>query len=265
MSIEACADLVERGDPDRFLSAMTAPTANRGDLMVLYAFNLEVVRAPWITAEAMIAEMRLQWWADAIAEIYDGAEVRRHEVVTPLAALIAKKDLDRAPFEALIEARRWDIYKEPHADQAAMDRYIMDTSAGLLWLAAQALGGSDTDKDTILDYGYGMGIAALLKAIPALENAQKYPLIDGTLEGVASLAHSGLERLRFAGRNLQDVPKPVKAALRNGWTAKDVLIAALNHPELVAQGMLDKPPEFVGFVGLWGVFLFNFRPWLPGG
>ncbi len=24
-------------------------------------------------------------------------------------------------------------------------------------------------------------------------------------------------------------------------------------------------PEFVGFVGLWGVFLFNFRPWLPGG
>ena len=24
-------------------------------------------------------------------------------------------------------------------------------------------------------------------------------------------------------------------------------------------------PEFVGFVGLSGVFLFNFRPWLPGG
>ena len=27
----------------------------------------------------------------------------------------------------------------------------------------------------------------------------------------------------------------------------------------------NNPPEFVGFVGLSGVFLFNFRPWLPGG
>ena len=29
--------------------------------------------------------------------------------------------------------------------------------------------------------------------------------------------------------------------------------------------ILLKAPEFVGFVGLSGVFLFNFRPWLPGG
>ncbi|WP_226803944.1 squalene/phytoene synthase family protein [Amylibacter sp. SFDW26] len=241
MSVEACADLVERGDPDRFLSAMTAPAADRGALMVLYAFNLEVVRAPWITAEAMIAEMRLQWWADAIAEIYDGKDVRRHEVVTPLAALINEKGLDRSVFEALIEARRWDIYKEPHADQAAMDQYIMDTSAGLLWLSAQAMGASQAHKDFIMDYGYGMGIAALLKAIPALENAQKYPLVDGTLEGVATLAHSAFERLRYARRNLQAIPKPIRAALRSGWTAMDVLKLALRQPELVAEGGLENP------------------------
>ena len=29
--------------------------------------------------------------------------------------------------------------------------------------------------------------------------------------------------------------------------------------------LLAAVPEFVGFVGLSGVFLFNFRPWLPGG
>jgi len=241
MSVEACADLVERGDPDRFLSAMTADMAHRGDLMVLYAFNLEVVRAPWITAEAMIAEMRLQWWADVIEEIYEGGKVRRHEVVTPLAALISEKQLDRAPFEALIEARRWDIYKEPHADKAALDRYIMDTSAGLVWLCAQALGACDTHKDMVLEYGYGMGIAALLKAIPALENVQKYPLVDGTSEGVATLAHMALERMRFAKRELTGLPKPARAALRNGWTAMDVLSVALKHPELVSDGDLEKP------------------------
>ena len=234
MSIEACAELVERGDPDRFLSAMTAPPDARGGLMVLYAFNLEVVRAPWVTKEAMIAEMRLQWWADAIEEIYAGGSVRRHEVVTPLAELIVEKGLERAAFDALIEARRWDIYQEPHKDQAAFDCYISDTSAGLMWLAAQALGAGDTLRSAVMEYGYGAGVAALFRAIPALENMQKYPLVDGTTKGVSDLAKRALARL-----DIQDVPRSIRAALRAGWMAKQTLKLAVTSPELVAAGGLQ--------------------------
>jgi hypothetical protein len=243
MSIEACADLVERGDPDRFLSAMTAAPEDRGALFVLYAFNLEVVRAPWLTAEAMIAEMRLQWWADAIEEIYERRAVRRHEVVTPLAEIIADKGLDRVAFEALIEARRWDIYKEPHADRAALDQYISDTSAGLMWLGAQSLGAEAEHRSAIIDYGYAVGIAALLKAIPALENAQKYPLVDGTPEGVAELAKTALVRLKAARIALRGLPEPARAALRSGWMTQNNLKTAVASPALVASGDLE-PAEF---------------------
>ena len=76
----ACAAIVEKGDPDRFLAAMAAPVAARRVLFPLYALNIEVARAPWVTEEAMIAEMRLQWWRDALAEIAAGGQVRRHEV-----------------------------------------------------------------------------------------------------------------------------------------------------------------------------------------
>ena len=238
MSVEACAELVERGDPDRFLSAMTAPPDDRAALFVLYAFNLEVARAPWVTKEAMIAEMRLQWWADAIEEIYGDGDVRRHEVVSPLAALITDKGLERAAFDRLIEARRWDIYKEPHKDQAALDQYISDTSAGLMWLAAQALGADATHRDLVMDYGYAAGVAALFRAIPALENAQKYPLVDGTPAGVSALAHTALARSAIGG-----VPKPVRAALRSGWMAKYALKLAVHNPALVAAGGLE-PAEF---------------------
>ncbi len=93
----ACAEQVQRADPDRFLSAMTARPDQRGPLMVLYAFNLEVARAPWVTKEPLIAEMRLQWWRDAIAEVFEGREVRRHEVVTPLGEVIHGHKLPRAP------------------------------------------------------------------------------------------------------------------------------------------------------------------------
>ncbi len=66
MSLAACAALVERGDPDRFLAVMAAPAWARARLFPLYAFNLEVARAPWVTEEPMIAEMRLQWWRDVV-------------------------------------------------------------------------------------------------------------------------------------------------------------------------------------------------------
>ena len=72
MTLAACAEMVRRGDPDRFLSAMTAPPDARAKLFPLYAFNLEVARAPWVTQEPMIAEMRLQFWRDALEEIAEG-------------------------------------------------------------------------------------------------------------------------------------------------------------------------------------------------
>ena len=85
--LNACAALVEKGDPWRFRTVMAAPVAARAKLFPLYAFNVEVSRAPYVTAEPMIAEMRLQWWRDALEEIANGAP-RRHEVVTPLAEIL---------------------------------------------------------------------------------------------------------------------------------------------------------------------------------
>ena len=89
MTVDACAALVERGDPDRFAATMAAPVAARAQLWPLYAFNLEVARAPWVTKEPMIAEMRLQWWRDVVAE----PTPRAHDVAGPLQALIR----DRRP------------------------------------------------------------------------------------------------------------------------------------------------------------------------
>ncbi len=88
MTLAACADIVAKGDPDRFRAVMSVPLAARERLLPLYAFNVEVARAPWVTEEPLIAEMRLQWWRDALDEIAQGGTVRRHEVVDPLAELV---------------------------------------------------------------------------------------------------------------------------------------------------------------------------------
>jgi len=235
--IQNCAEAVQRGDPDRFKSAMTAPPTERAHLFVLYAFNLEVARAPWVTAEPMIAEMRLQWWLDAIEEIYAGGDVRRHHVTTPLTRLVRETNLPRTLFDELITARRWDIYKEPHADLGAFRTYVSHTSANLLTLAVMATGGDASDA--LVDFGYGAGLARLFLAIPELENQQRYPLVDGRGDAVAALAGDALSALQKARRNLT-LPKSARAALRAAWQADAVLKQAAAHPARVANGQLGQ-------------------------
>ena len=138
MSLQACADLVARGDPDRFRAAMAVPVAARSVLFPLYAFNIEVSRAPWVTDEPIIAEMRLQFWCDVIEDLAQGRPPRAHEVVAPLAAAIPAALI--GGLDQLVAARRWDIYTEPFADQAAFDAYLDDTAATLVCVAGRALG-----------------------------------------------------------------------------------------------------------------------------
>lgn len=235
MSFEACAGLVQRGDPDRFLSAMTAPPPDRPALMALYAFNLEVARAPWVTKEEMIAEMRLQWWADAIDEIFDGLTPRSHEVVTPLAEVIRDRGLGRDAFANLVQARRFDIYRDAHADQAAFDSYIDATASGLMWLVAQALGADESLENAVRRIGFASGVASLLTATPALIAAGKRPLPKSEPEAVAELAQRALEELdRNVSLHRQN--KHLRPATLAAWRARQVLQRAVRQPSSVLEG-----------------------------
>lgn len=233
--LTACAGLVQRGDPERFRAVMAAPVAARAVLFPLYAMNVEVARAPWVTAEAMIAEMRLQWWRDALAEIAGGGTVRRHEVVTPLAAVLSP-ELARA-LDRLVAARSWDIYRDPFGDAAAFESYLDETSGTLLWAAARSLG--PAAEEVVRDVGYAQGLANWLRAIPALEARGRVPLVDGRVEAVAALARNGLTRLARAKAARAEVSADAAAALRAAWQAGPVLARAARDPGAVAAGGLE--------------------------
>ena len=240
MSIEACAGLVERGDPDRFRAAMAAPVAAREKLFPLYAFNLEVARAPFVTKEAMIAEMRLQWWRDVIEEIVSGAPARAHEVAAPLSRVVREAELPEAALDALVAARRWDIYADPFEDQAALDAHLDATAGGLMWLSAKALGARDDEEAAIRRAGFGHGVALWLMAIPGFEERGKRPLVDGRPEAVRELARRGLAALREARK--ARISKQAVPALRAGWQAEGVLKRAIADPRRVAEGALGSGP-----------------------
>jgi phytoene/squalene synthetase len=235
----ACAALVERGDPLRFRAAMAAPVAARAVLFPLYAFNVEVSRAPWVTQEAMIAEMRLQWWRDVCEEIRDGKQVRRHEVATPLADTIRPEDASL--LDELAAARRWDIYRDPFEDADHFARYLDQTAGNLAVVAARRLG--PVDEAVVRDAAVAAGVAAWLAAIPALEARGRVPLVDGTARGVRSLAEAALARLAAARKRRGAVSSLARPALMHVGAAVPVLQAAARAPEAVADGRLPDPVQ----------------------
>ncbi len=235
MTVAACAALVERGDPDRFLAIMAAPRDTRAQLFPLYAFNLEVARAPWVTEEQLIAEMRLQWWRDVAGNAASGA-ARAHEVAGPLHELIRDFGLPAEVLDRLIAARRWDIHREPHADMAALTDYLDATGAGLMWLAARALGAPDGAEEPVRAYGWATAAAGYLRALPELAARGRQPLPEGVT--AASLAQAALEKLADARAGRKLVSKAVCPALLAGWQTDAVLRLAVADPSAIEQGGL---------------------------
>jgi 15-cis-phytoene synthase len=234
--LTACAALVQRADPDRFMAVMAAPVRARATLFPIYAMNVEVARAPWVTGEAMIAEIRLQWWRDALCEIAKGGVIRRHEVVTPLARVLSPQcagDLDE-----MIAARSWDIYKDPFDSSAHMKRYIAQTTGVLIGVAVQSLGAAD--RQVVADFAYGVGLANWLRAVAGLRAGGRIPLPDDTPDAIRELAQGGLDRIARARGNRAAVSRAAAPALLVGWLGEPLLQQVMRDPGRVAAGTLGQ-------------------------
>lgn len=246
--LNACAAIVEKGDPARFRTVMAAPLDARAKLFPLYAFNVEVSRAPWLTQEPMIAEMRLQWWRDALEEIAGQGTPRRHEVVSALAHVLSEDQAKR--LDTLVAARRWDCYKDPFEDAAHLTAYLRETSGLLMVTAAELLAGP---TDPAAQAGYALGVANWFRAIPELEAQKRVPLVDGTATGVKTLAQTAQDALSEA--QSARIPRQAVAAFWPATGCQKTLKAVIATPARVAEGALPEPNPvtlpFKAALGLW--------------
>ncbi len=233
MSLDACARLVARGDPDRFLAVLAAPVAARVRLLPLYAFNLEVARVPWVTDEPLIAEMRLQFWRDVLADDHPPA----HEVAGPLWQAMHESGIDSKELDRIVQARLWDVGRRAHADAAALAAYLDDTAAGLMWAAGRVLGAPAAAEGGLRDLGWAAGLANYLRAVPALQAKGRIPLVDDRARAISELAEQGLARLSSARAQRHGFGAGRPAALA-GWLARPILEQARRFPQRVAAGGL---------------------------
>jgi len=162
-----CEALVRAADRDRFLATLFAPAEHRDGLFALYAFNVEITRVREVAREPLAGEIRLQWWSDVLGGAGRG-EVGAYPEAAALLASMARYHLPAGRFEALIAARRFDLYDEPMATLADLEVYADGASSGLIALAAQVLlhGGEPGIGALCHHAGVAHAIAGLLKAFP---------------------------------------------------------------------------------------------------
>jgi 15-cis-phytoene synthase len=239
---DALVEFVRRHDPDRFLTALFAPTEKRGALLALYAFNHELARAREVVSEPPLALIRLQWWR----EVVEGAP-RRHEVAEPLSAAIAAGALDRSDLLALIDAR--EVEADPSIPTLdAWRDYLLGMAGGLSVAAARLLGAAEPERAR--PFGAAYGGAGVLRSAAILARQGRCLLPEDVLarHGLSpehvtatpesALASGVLSTLAAEVRAL--LPDRVPAVLRRGALAA-VLPAVLARRDLRRIGLPPSP------------------------
>ena len=133
ISSSSLDEQVRAADPDRWLSSrFVGDSQARADLIALYAFEAELLAIPTRVTQPLLAEMRYVWWRDQMDGVFAGEPRKGHPVLEALTDVVSRHGLERAPFDALIEAHIGRVHGEPHDLDAF---YVGPMQAGVRVLA----------------------------------------------------------------------------------------------------------------------------------
>ena len=164
-SVLSCAEAVRTADFDRYLSVLFARRDKRAALFAIYAFNYEVAKTAEMVSESTLGLIRLQWWRETIAGIFEGT-LRRHKVVLSLSNAINSFNLPRILFDGLIDAREQDLTPMPFLVLDDFENYADASSGNLMRLAARILGAGNEFDKCVRPLGIAYALTGQLRAMP---------------------------------------------------------------------------------------------------
>ncbi len=247
-----CAQQVRDDDYDRYLCCLFAPADRREALFALHAFNLEIARTREVVSDAMLGQIRLQWWRDSIAALYTG-NAPGHYVLDPLGEAVRRFDLPVEAFETMIEARETDLDREPPQDISGLEAYADSTAVPLIQLALRILGGDTNQaaRTAAREVGLAYALTGLLRAIVFHARDKRLYVPEETVQrtglsrrdlfelrpsaeldqAVYEIAERARGYLKQARKRRQDLPKAAVPALLPARVAASHLdrLARANH------------------------------------
>lgn len=229
-------DSVRIHDRNRYLAALFMPEDKRADVLALYAFSVEISRIAGQVSEPRLAEIRLQWWFDALDGIY-GGEPQSHPVAVALAQAIKAGNLPKHALVNLAKAHQFDFYSDPMPDQIALEAYLGETHSVLIKMSAMIL---DHESALQCDEACGLagvayGISQILNHMPQANRLQQcfFPqdwLAQRSLRATDIYASESDVAMSGVLAETRALAQKRLAELRNVvWTIKPSVAAAFLH------------------------------------
>ena len=169
MTISSCGKTVRTYDPDRFLLSLFGPANRREALWALYAFNHEIAKTREVVTETQLGLIRLQWWKDAIVDIYNGKLPPKNDVLEMLAMAIRENTLPQDLFDQLMYAREFDLEDRLPSSVEGMVKYAEFTSLPLMRLSitiAEPGNAKPPSDKAIRDIATAYALTGRLRSIP---------------------------------------------------------------------------------------------------
>ncbi len=225
INFEAVRSSARLNAPDRYYAALFAPVALRNDLIAVAAFTGEIERVARQVSDAVLGEMRILWWRDALLGA-QGQSLSGNPVLDVFVDVIKRHALSIATLENYLSAHAHALYADPPADDAGLNLQLRAIDGTPFVLAAQILGvdiGEHAD-DVVDAAARAAGFArigielprALMRGRTPLPKARSpNPFVSPQDWGpqIAWLAHEAAEAMGAVRRLLAGQPRAFTTAL----------------------------------------------------
>ncbi len=177
------AELVKARSLERYWSTFLAPAPMQAPLIVLYAFDAELDHVVAAIREPMVAQIRLQWWRDAI-ELAEPGMKTGNPVADALSGVILTLDLPKERLTSMIDARTAEVAGSPPSDMEGLRSLLREAEGTVFELAASLLGDrSEAAKEAAAHAGVAWGLTQRLRTFAIQASRHRLQLPHAHLEG----------------------------------------------------------------------------------
>lgn len=162
-----CMKEARTHDRERFYISLFAPEATRPAIWALLAFNQEIVKTKAVVSEAMLGEIRLQWWRETLGSIANGTP-REHPVAQAIHKNVQNFARVRPALDEIIDTWSDDFNGAGRVSIKNLEKHARGTSGALneAILLLQADSATDPELEVARHIGALWGLTGTLRGLP---------------------------------------------------------------------------------------------------
>lgn len=159
-----CQDKAVQSGSSFYYSFLFLPPEKRRAITALYAFCREVDDVVDECADASVARMKLAWWRQQIAAVFDTKSDNEptHPVAKALVAVTRTFNLSAGQLNEIIDGMEMDLNHNRYADFKTLQLYCHHVAGVVGQLSAEIFGYRNPDT---LKYAHDLGLAFQLTNI----------------------------------------------------------------------------------------------------